>query len=138
MSKILKDVKLMFSYWSGVFKVKHVYNKTARREFQVIRFRNNLTVSSVVIFKNILTYLFIEFFANKNKNLMNKSYTTDVEVAEIIFCYSTIYRSYLPSLKKLMFDALNKFDINDKQSSTTMPRSTKKRWFIQCSILKYS
>lgn len=137
MSKILKDVKLMFSYWSGVFKVKHVYNKTARREFQVIRFRNNLTVSSVVIFKNILTYLFTEFFANKNKNLMNKSYTTDVEVAEIIFCYSTIYRSYLPSLKKLMFDALNKFDINDKQSSTTMPISTKKR-FIQCSILKYS
>lgn len=138
MRKILKDVKLMFSYWSGVFKVKHVYKKTARREFQVIRFRNNLTVSSVVIFKNIFTYLFTESFANKNKNLMNKSYTTDVEVAEIIFCYSTIYRSYLPSLKKLMFDALNKFDINDKQSSTTMPRSTKKRWFIQCSILKYS
>lgn len=132
MRKILKDVKLMFSYWSGVFKVKHVYKKTARREFQVIRFRNNLTVSSVVIFKNIFTYLFTESFANKNKNLMNKSYTTDVEVAEIIFCYSTIYRSYLPSLKKLMFDALNKFDINDKQSSTTMPRSTKKRWFIQC------
>ena len=138
MRKILKDVKLMFSYWSGVFKVKHVYKKTARREFQVIRFRNNLTVSSVVIFKNIFTYLFTESFANKNKNLMNKSYTADVDVAEIIFCYSTIYRSYLPSLKKLMFDALNKFDINDKQSSTTMPRSTKKRWFIQCSILKYS
>ena len=60
-----------------------------------------------------------------------------VKIVEIIFCYSTLYQAYLPSLKKLMFDALNKFDIKDKQSSTTIPITTQKiryamRYFEIC------